>query len=306
MTMRVLAAITIAVLFVWIFFVRPPLLPASRIVTIHEGATIARAGDVLKSEGVIVSSQAFSVFARLFGGARYGSYTFVDPLSVIEVAWRVAHGDTETPFIKVTIPEGATVREIAVLLGEEIPDFDSTSFEKIATKDEGYLFPETYFFSAGTSPEEVRTVLRRTFDAKTALLWDDLASSTRSRADIITMASLIEEEARTLETRKIVAGILWKRLDAGMPLQVDAVFGYILGTGTINPTFEQLKIDSPYNTYTHKGLPPGPITNPGLDAIEAALHPTATPYWYYLTGSDGVMHYAKTFEAHVANRRYLK
>ena len=120
------------------------------------------------------------------------------------------------------------------------------------------------------------------------------------------MASILEKEARKLETRKVIAGILWKRIEIGMPLQVDAVFGYIHATSTYSPTFEDLEVDSPYNTYTNRGLPPGPIGNPGLESIRAALEPTKTPYLYYLTGKDGFMYYAKTFDQHVANRRFLR
>jgi UPF0755 protein len=103
-----------------------------------------------------------------------------------------------------------------------------------------------------------------------------------------------------------VAGILWKRIEIGMPLQVDAVFGFIYGKPTFSPTFDELEVDSPYNTYKNKGLPPGPIGNPGLDSIRAALEPVSSPYLYYLTGVDGTMHYSRTFEQHVANRRFLR
>ena len=140
--------------------------------------------------------------------------------------------------------------------------------------------------------------MRSTFDEKTK----DIAPT----RDVIIMASMLEKEARQLETRRVIAGILWKRLERGMPLQVDAVFGYILDRDTFSPSLNDLSINSPYNTYTHTGLPPGPIGNPGLESLDAALHPVETPYWYYLTGADGTMHYARTFAEHVANRKYLK
>jgi UPF0755 protein len=120
------------------------------------------------------------------------------------------------------------------------------------------------------------------------------------------MASIIEREARKSETRRIISDILWRRIELGMPLQVDAVFGYILGKSGYAPNFEDLKIISPYNTYLNRGLPPGPIANPGLDSILAAVEPKPNDWLYYLTGSDGKMYYAKTFEKHVANRVHLK
>ena len=105
----------------------------------------------------------------------------------------------------------------------------------------------------------------------------------------------------------MVAGILWHRIALGMPLQVDAVFGYIFDKQTFSPSLADLKVDSPYNTYTHRGLPPGPISNPGLESLLAAATPTKTSYLYYLTGSDGAMHYAKTLAQHKANRvKYLQ
>ena len=106
-----------------------------------------------------------------------------------------------------------------------------------------------------------------------------------------------------LESKRVVAGILKNRLKLDMPLQVDAVFGYIFGRGTYSPSYADLAVDSPYNTYTHKGLPPGPISNPGLDSLEAAANPAKTDYLYYLTGKDGLMHYATTHAGHQANRK---
>lgn len=121
------------------------------------------------------------------------------------------------------------------------------------------------------------------------------------------MASLLEEEARTTETRKMVSGILWKRLSAGMPLQVDAVFPYIIGKNTFEITLKDLEFDSPYNTYKYKGLPPGPISNPGKDSILAAIYPTKSDYWFYLSDKNGLMHYAITFDEHKINKaKYLK
>ena len=109
------------------------------------------------------------------------------------------------------------------------------------------------------------------------------------------------------DNKRIVAGILSNRLELGMPLQVDAVFGYIFGRDTYSPSFEDLKVNSPYNTYLHVGLPPGPITNPGLDSLQAAAVPTKTDYLYYLTGSDNLMHYATTYVGHLANQnKYLR
>ncbi len=121
------------------------------------------------------------------------------------------------------------------------------------------------------------------------------------------MASLVEEEASNSTDRRIIAGILWRRLAHNMPLQVDAPFYYIIGKGSSQLTLKDLSMDSPYNLYKHTGLPPRPIDNPGLDAIVDTITPTTTDYLYFLSGRDGKMHYASTFEGHVANKgKYLE
>jgi UPF0755 protein len=134
-----------------------------------------------------------------------------------------------------------------------------------------------------------------------------IASSTRPLDEIIKMASIVETEARMEKTRRVVAGILWERIRRGMPLQVDVSFRYINGKTTRNLTVSDLKIDSPYNSYIYKGLPPTPIANPGLEAILASANPIKTDYLYFLTGKDNVMYYARTFEEHVVNTElYLR
>jgi UPF0755 protein len=293
---RSLTVPIIVTFFLWALFLHPPFLMPERI-NIPEGITINETAQLLKEGNVVISGTTFSLFSRMFGGVRFGSYVFDHPMSNPEVAWRLSQGGN-APLVRITVPEGASAREIAALLSDSLPDFDSKTFLKLGLPEEGYLFPETYFFVEGIAPRDIVLEMRQTFDEKTADL--------KPTRDHIIMASLLEKEARLYETRQTIAGILWKRLKLDMPLQVDAVFAYIMGTTTFSPTFDQLKIVSPYNTYTNPGLPPGPIGNPGLEAIRAAQNPIKTSYLYYLTGADGTMHYAKTFEEHKANRQYLK
>ena len=149
--------------------------------------------------------------------------------------------------------------------------------------------------------------MRSTFDDKIAIIQDDIDLSTRNMKDIIIMASILEKEASNDIDRKIISGILWKRIDTNMPLQVDVPFYYSLNKTSSQLTTENLRADSPYNTYTRKGLPIGPITNPGLASIEASLHPQLSKYWYFLSDKSGTMHYAITHDDHVANKaKYLK
>lgn len=303
---RTLFALSAGIVLLWLVYLRPPVASFVGPVTVPEGTTVRQTGEILSNEGAIVSPEAFALFATLFGGARYGSYVFTRPVSAIEVAWRVARGETGAPLVKVTIPEGASSREIAALLSKALPGFDRERFIAVAVPHEGYLFPETYFFAPVASARTIVDAMRATFDDQAVSLADDLALSGRSLTDVVIMASLLEKEARLPETKSVIAGILWKRLDAGMLLQVDAVFGYIFGTTTFSPSFEDLEVDSPYNTYKNLGLPPGAIANPGLESLRAAVNPVETPYLYYLTGIDGTMHYGRTFDEHVANRRFLK
>ena len=147
----------------------------------------------------------------------------------------------------------------------------------------------------------------KNFKDKIAALNEKIVVFNQSLEEIIIMASLLEEEARQLETKQMIAGILWKRIKMGMPLQVDSSFQYVNGKNTFTLSLDDLKIDSPYNTYLYKGLPPTPISNPGLDSILAALTPTVSNYLYFLTGKDGNMRYAVTHDQHVANKeKYLR
>lgn len=236
-----------------------------------------------------------------------GAYRFPRPESVLSVAYRLSHGEYGIPSVRITVTEGATVRELADQVAAAFPEISAEDMRAAGMKYEGYLFPDTYTFPPGTDADSVIAAMRGNFETKIAPLKESIAASGHSLSAVITMASLLEKEARTLESKKMVAGILWNRLALGMPLQVDAVFGYIYNRETYSPSYADLKVDSPYNTYLHKGLPPGPINNPGLESIEAALSPTKTPYLYYLTGNDNQMHYASTYAGHLANQRsYLR
>lgn len=235
--------------------------------------------------------------------AAAGAYRFSQPVSLFTVAYRLVTAEYGLPPVRVTFIEGMTVRNMAARASGLFPEITSTDFISAGQPYEGYLFPDTYNFPLATNAEEIVAALRANFVVKIKPLESDIAASGHSQTEIITMAALIEREARTVEDKNMISGILWNRITRGMPLQVDAVFGYIFGRDTYSPSFADLSVDSPYNTYKYKGLPPGPIANPGLDSITAAIHPTKTNNLYYLTGRDGLMHYAATYAGHIANRR---
>lgn len=297
-------------LFYAVSFAPPKSFPSKMFISVHRGDTINDVALQFKQTNLVRSPFYFKLLAHLFGGSTgviAGKYYFNDPLSVFGVVYRVLTGAYDIKPQKILIPEGTTVKDIARIIALAFPDFDRESFLRLAKDKEGYLFPDTYSWLPDLSPTQVLTDMQKNFNARMAPFSSAIATFGKPEKDVVTMASLIEEEARQMETRKIVSGILWKRLALGMPLQVDAVFPYINGKNTFQLSVEDLKVDHPYNTYTRKGLPPGPISNPGLDSILAAITPTASPYLYYLSDKDGNMHYARTFAEHVANKeRYLR
>ena len=290
-----------------VFFTAPSSFPAGKVIVIPKGATLAEAVAKLQDERAVRFSLALRLSALMFGGegdVHAGSYQFEDPKNTFVVAHAIMTGDFGLELIRVTIPEGATARDIADLFSkEQFPAFNREAFLKESLPFEGYLFPDTYAFLPAVEAEEVVAELKKTFSEKFAEVRKNLYGSKHSVRDIVIMASLLEREARSLEVRRTIAGILWKRIEIDMPLQVDAVFGYIKGKDTYSPSLKDLEIDSPYNTYRNKGLPPGPIANPGLEAIIAAVTPIESEYLYYLTDREGVMRYATTYEGHLANKR---
>jgi UPF0755 protein len=295
---------------VMIFLLRAPMNFSSTTLVIDTGDSAAKVAQELAAARVITSPLSLRLVLRISGGdnkLHEGVYLFNSPENVFSIARRLVSADYGLPSARITFPEGVTTRDIAAQVALAFPAIEAEAFEALAKPQEGYLFPDTYVFPASATAASIIATMRANFDTRTASLKDEVVASGHSLADIVTMASLVEKEARTDENRRLVAGVLWNRLAKGMRLQVDVVFGYIFGRDTYSPSPRDLTVDSPYNTYTHAGLPPGPINNPGLEALEAAVNPTKTSYLYYLTGKDNLMHYATTYAAHQANlAKYLK
>ncbi len=258
----------------------PATFPKEIILTVPEGAGLQEISHVLEADGLIRSSFWFRTFAIIFGGERgmqAGQYFFDTPTGAPIVAWRIFRGDHRIETIKVTIPEGFTVGKISNLFDERFTFFENNIF--LATAPEGYLFPDTYFMPVTATASSTIKILYDNFVRKTSPLMARVSASGKTLEDIVRMASLLEAEAKTKVDRELISDILWRRLKLGMPLQVDSEMG----------------------TYEFQGLPKRAINNPGLISIEAALHASSTPYLYFLTGKDGKMHYAKTFEEHKQN-----
>jgi len=285
--------------------------PSASLLKIPQGVTVAEAAELLKEKNIIHSTLVYQVASRIIPGGRKviaGEYFFSGPQDVFTVAQRLAAGDHELIPVRVRVPEGATAKQITEILRQTVPDFDATAFYEAALPKEGRLFPDTYFFMPGEEPELVLTAFENNFLQHTneRALREAIEKFGKPLDEVLVMASLLEKEAANLEDRQMISGILWKRISIGMRLQVDAVFPYIIGINSLQLTKSQIQTESPYNTYLYKGLPPGPIANPSIDSIMAAVTPTKSNYLYYLSDLHSQLHYCATYSCQQANAaKYL-
>ena len=276
---------------------------------ITKGASASQIGNKLKSSGLIKSALVFKIYIQFTGQSgklQSGQFRLSPSFSLFQNINALFNGPVE---IWVTIPEGLRREEVAAkfaaTLGKDstfVNDFLQASKEK-----EGYLFPDTYLFPLDVTASAVVKKMTDTFDAKTLGLAPQVSNLTFS--EVVTLASLLERETKTDAERPIVAGILINRINAGMPLQVDASVQYAVGTSKDwwpILSLADLKINSAYNTYKYAGLPPAAIANPGLSSLKAAFNPAKTDYLYYIHDSTGLIHYAKTLAEHNINiAKYL-
>lgn len=272
---------------------------------VEEGESLKRIAKNLDESKIIKSKNLFSILLVLENKSNKimaGEYLFHEPTSIFNVAKRLTNGEYGITSKTVVIKEGFTLNQMANVFEEEFINFDRKKFEIQTSLYEGYLFPDTYIFPENVDTETIINKMKDNFDDKIRGVQDLIQNSGKSLEEIIIMASIIEKEA-TEDSRQEVANILWHRMEIGMPLQVDATFVYERGKGTFDLTKADLRTDSPYNTYTNAGLPPTPISNPGLEAIKAAATIEETGNLFFLTGSDGEMYYAETHDDHVTNKQ---
>jgi len=303
------------------FEVYVPLNPGSHetiIYSANKGIGDDEIGVELQRLGIIRNNYFFRLYVIVtmrHGDLKAGEYNLSSKMSIAQIAKKMAKGDVVKD--EIVILEGWDTRDIGEYLESKnicqqnyfiaLTQKDySSKFNFLADKPksaglEGYLFPDTYQIAKGTTCEGILNDMLANFDKKlTSELRDDIFIQKKTIFDIVTMASLLEKEVRTLDDKKIVAGILWKRISIGMPLQLDATVNYITGKNDPSVTIKDTKIDSPYNTYKYNGLPKGPISNPGIDSITATVYPKKTNYLYYLT--DGKTIFSETLEQHNAAR----
>jgi UPF0755 protein len=290
------------------------------VLTVREGETAAQIAEKLHKEALISSPIAFRAYLRqhdLAGQLKAGQVIVQENFTMSMIIDALVKGNTEE--IAVTLLEGWTAEQIAQRL-EELglttqDDFMSCvkecdfKYEFLPNEGlEGYLYPDTYFVNPDSySDHQFISRLLATFQQRLSEEdWAAVQASPYSLHQIVTMASIVEKEERSRSARPTVAGILWKRYDEGIGLGADATVLYALGRTSGGLSYQDLQVDSPYNTRKYAGLPPGPISNPSLSSIRAALYPTKSDYYYYLHDSDGVIHYGRTLREHNLNKqKYL-
>ena len=289
-------------------------------VTVPAGSSFGAAADSLQHAHVIRSALLFRVYASLRGGEsapHSGTYVLHRDAAWGEAlrALRTGQGLVDV----VTIPEGYSLQQIEPLIADRLGlDMDSLDaavrdtalLHEVDTPTptlEGYLFPDTYVFARGTSARVVVRILVRRFEQDWQPEWTArLDTLHMSRHDVLTLASIVEKEARLPAERPAIAAVYANRLRKNILLEADPTVQYALGMHAAHLYYKDLRVDSPYNTYRYRGLPPGPIASPGTSSIQAALYPAALPFEYFVALPDGHHEFRRTLAAHDIAKREAK
>lgn len=321
------------------FFIKKPAAGAAPIAfTIEKGASAKKVSKDLRAAGIIDNVFVFEIYVRLIRAEdifQPGDYKFFPGENINAIVKEMTAINIKEN--KFTLIEGWTLKDIAkyladkkfisrendlyYLTGRPATDYRKTridfaggwEYDFLADKPayaglEGYVYPDTYrvLTEAG-----VRGLLKKSLDNFDKKLTPELRVEIRRQGktifEVVIMASVVEKEVRGYEDRRLAADLFWRRLKMGMPLGADSTINYITGSGRARSTYDDLKIDSPWNTYKYAGLPLGPISNPSIEAIRATIYPAANNYLYFLTDKEGAVHFAKTAAEHSRNRaKYLE
>ena len=310
-----------------IFAVSVPFLARNRLdakmykLEIPEGASASRIAEILFSEGIIQSRASFKLYVGIFGdgrGLKAGSYYLSPSMTNAAIVSTLSRGRASAGDIRVTFPEGASIYRMSKILessGIRVKggDFSALAYRgltrelrskypflsDVPTRSlEGYLFPDTYFLAESMELSRLVEMMLDRFSEKTIPVYASSGQSKYGLHQILTLASIIEKEAEVPDERGIISSVFHNRLNIGMALQADPTVKYVLENPTVRVRFAQLETDSPYNTYRHRGLPPGPICNPGVGSVKAAVHPAGTDYLYFVSNADGTHTFSRTWEEH--------
>lgn len=296
----------------------------NKVFEIAKGEGNAQIATNLKKEGMISGTWYFYYYMRTHGllnNVLPGKFSLNGNMTIPEIANYITNEENILPgYVKATFPEGWDMKRMAEKLNSG--GLDGNGFLRMAqnpSKDitgsygfmpasgkslEGYLFPDTYFFKKDIDAKGIIIKILDNFDKKlTSQMRDDIKKQEKTIPEIITLASIVEKEVSSDEDRALVSGLFWNRIKIGQALQSDATLSYILGDKNDQHSLDETRIDSPYNTYRNRGLTPGPISNPGLSSIRAAIYPKDSDYNYFLSDpATGDTIFSRTFEEHIANR----
>jgi UPF0755 protein len=295
---------------------------------IQSGESVQRIADNLERENLIKKADFFKFYVwkeKLSNKLQAGNYEISSAMAIPEIVDLFIGGKIKSDEIKITIPEGFLNKEIDERLAsnnliqksefikfDKNNNLDLSKYEFLKDKPEnaglqGYYFPDTYIYYKESTIENIAKKMLDNFDQKLSQdLREEIKNQNKSIFEIIIMASIIEKEAGLVEDMGKVASVFQNRLNIGKALESDATINYITESGRTRSTYDDLQIDSPYNTYKYSGLPPTPISNPGINAIKAAIYPEKTDYFYFLTKGDKETVFSKTYDEHLKNKnKYL-
>lgn len=300
-------------------------------IKIPNGSSPVEIANILKENNLIKNKNIFQMYAKYTGQdvhLKAGQYQFSKSMKVEDIIGKLVKGDTFVETIVFTIPEGYNIEQIANKLEKQgiinrskflqlvsQANFDYDFIKEIPNNNrlkyklEGYLFPKTYEIKKEATEDEIINMMLSQFQKEWDEKWtEELKEKNLSLHEVVTLASIIEREVSVDKERKIVSGVLYNRLNNEWKLQVDATIQYILGKQRSIVTYQDLEINNPYNTYIYKGLPPGPIANPGIESIKAAIFPDKNDYFFYVTKKDnsGEHYFSKTYAEHKKNNRKSK
>jgi UPF0755 protein len=295
-----------------LFFIRPAESEGEyRIITVKEGMSLSETAERLEQSKIITNRTLFLLWARLMGYSRKikaGEYRLSSSMAPIRIMEVLTRGIIITH--PVTIPEGFSINQIGELLAEKklvnLQDFmsivqDPETLKKYGIPGpnlEGYLYPDTYQFGKGLSASSIVDVMITRFKEVVEPLRANIDESGMSLEQVLTLASIVEKETGSADERPLIASVFLNRLKKGMRLESDPTVIYGIKDFSGNIKREHLSQHTPYNTYTIKGLPPGPIANPGLESLKAVVFPAETDFLYFVSKNDGTHHFSKTLKEH--------
>jgi len=301
------------------------------------GSSLSSISALLEKKGVIKDAKVFKYYAKFKNESQFqaGNYDLTQAMTLDELIESLKTGKVyREPVFTMTVPEGLTLDQIGKIVEKKTP-YTQKEFMDLVTSEafvqkmmanypelvtdavladnirydlEGYLFPATYsYFEEKPSLESIAEEMVAAMNNVVKDYSDVLAEKQMSVHQLLTFASLLEEEATAQTDRETIASVFYNRIEQGMPLQTDPTVLYALGSHKDRVLYEDLEVENAYNTYKNKGLPPGPIAGAGKTSIEAALNPSKTDYLYFLADKEGVNHFSKTYDEHLQKKaQYIK